>query len=125
MQVADTREWVQHLTGEECVVQARSALEGRTGPGHAPAHSDRASSHQTTWPAGSWVGYQFQRVLSTATRNSPRPVPAPDQAVSSGGCCSQTRVPHRPHGETAWLRWDSRLLVMAWVPNLPVRLLGP
>jgi len=71
MQVADTRELVQLLTGEEGMVQARSALEGRTGPGHALAHGDFASSHQTTWPAGSWVGYQFQRVLSAATRNSP------------------------------------------------------
>ena len=59
------------LAEEECMVQARSAIEGRTGPGHALAHGDFASSHQTTWPAGSWVGYQFQRVLSAATRNSP------------------------------------------------------
>ena len=32
-----------------------------------------SSSHQTTLPGGSWVRYRFQRVLSAATRNRPRP----------------------------------------------------
>jgi hypothetical protein len=56
----------------------RGSLRGKDGRKAGPSTAQSSgrsasSSHQTTYPVGSWVGYQSQRTLSAATRNNPRP----------------------------------------------------
>src|SRR5215813_10818160 len=78
---------VPYLTEEEFKLPARPAIGSRTDLVPAHAHGDCASSHQTTLPAGSWVRYQLQRVLSAATRNRPRPPSSSSvRSLGAGGC---------------------------------------
>src|SRR5690348_9930425 len=88
------------------------------GPGEAVS-----SSHQTTLPAGSWVGYQSQRALRAATRSTPSLGPASPGSLGPGGRGSasqtsmRTRVPvlvlvPARFTDTVWPGWPVALTAL-------------
>src|SRR5580700_11010938 len=83
MALSEEREWPP--TG-------RPAVSGQAARRSPVRLACTSTSHHTTLPPHCGTGYQFQRWLSVATRNRPRPpswssdgMPSPVSAVDAGG----------------------------------------
>src|SRR6266487_4324657 len=101
--------------------RARGTRRGRgSGAGGAAGAAEAvASSHQTTLPRGSWVGYQSQRVLRAATRSTPSLVPSWPGSLGPGGCGSASQTSTRTRvvsparfTDTVWPGWPVALTAL-------------